>query len=104
MHEKRTDNGYTLLLTTRQLSCEAMFLVKKSHTIQKFLSLGYDFFLVTSLSFDWPQNQILQDVQMREEVITLKDHSDFLTNQVKILLATSDRLAIQENIASLDGL
>ena len=41
---------------------------------------------------------------MREEVITLKDHSDFLTNQVKILLATSDRLAIQKNIASLDGL
>ena len=41
---------------------------------------------------------------MREEVITLKDHSDFLTNQVEILLATSDRLAIQENIPSLDGL
>ena len=41
---------------------------------------------------------------MREEVITLKDHSDFLTNQVKILLATSDRLAIQENIPSLNSL
>ena len=40
---------------------------------------------------------------MWKEVIALKDHSDFLTNQVKILLATSDRLAIQNNIASLDG-
>ena len=41
---------------------------------------------------------------MREEVVTLKDHSDFLTNQMKILLTASDRLAIQENIASLNGL
>ena len=41
---------------------------------------------------------------MWKEVITLKDHSDFLTNQVEILLTASDRLAIQENIASLNGL
>ena len=41
---------------------------------------------------------------MWKEVITLKDHSDFLTNQVEILLTASDRLAIQGNVASLDGL
>ena len=41
---------------------------------------------------------------MREEVITLKDHADFLTNQVEILLTASDRLAIKENVASLNSL
>ena len=81
-----------------------MLLVQKSHTVQKFLGLRNDFFLITPLSFDWPQNQILQDVQVWKEVITLKDHSNFLTDQVEILLTASDRLAIQENIASLNGL
>ena len=81
-----------------------MLLVQKSHTVQKFLSLDNDFFLITPLSFDWPQNQILQDVQMWKEVITLKYHSDFLTNQVEILLTASDRLAIKENVASLNRL
>ena len=81
-----------------------MLLVQKSHTVQEFLSLRNDFFLITPLSFNRPQNQILQDVQVWKEVITLKDHSDFLTNQVEILLTASDRLAIQENVASLNGL
>ena len=31
---------------------------------------------------------------MWKEVITLKDHADFLTNQMEILLTTSDRLTV----------
>ncbi len=47
--------------------CEAMLLVQKSYTVQKFLSLLADFFLITPLSFDWPQKSDLQDVQMWKE-------------------------------------
>ena len=95
MHAQCPDDGYTLLLSTGQLSGITLCLICQSHARQKLHGLLLCLCLIALLYLDRCQRNIVQYRQMREQFIALKYHTDLLTQGGDIFTALADIHALQ---------
>ena len=95
MHEERTDDCHPLLLAARQLASKTVLFISQADPLQQVFSFLNDLVFLAPLSLYGTKNQILQDIQMGEELIALKDHANLLTNEMEVLFLAEDGLAIQ---------
>ena len=95
VHNQTAANRHTLFLSARKLCGITVRFIGQSYTLQKFHCSLFDFRLVTVLHFHRAKHYVFEHGQMREKVIALKHHTDFLTDFVQALVAVDDRLAVK---------
>ena len=79
LHHQRTGNRHTLLLTPGEVQRITIAVGLKAQTLQQLFSTRHRLILAQAENAAGRFNQVLQDGQVRPEVVLLEDHANILT-------------------------
>ena len=90
VHGQRTRNSHTLLLTTGQLSREAVFLALQTNLGELFEGNRLRLSLGTAQNLNLSNRAVIQDVQVTEQVELLEHHTHVGTHAVNVYVRVGD--------------
>ena len=103
LHGKRAGDGYALLLAARKLCGHLVGLLGHAHATQQVHGALTSFLLGHAQHVDRPQHDVLQHRHMCEQVELLKHHAQLGAHAGKVFAFLRQGLALDENLARVDG-
>ena len=96
------DDGDALFLSAGEFARVGMFALQQSDAGKQAVRLGFDFRAAAFLRFERANEDVVNDAQMVEEFVALKDHADMLAGVVPTDILPQDTVALQGDTAFLD--
>ena len=103
LHGKRAGDGHALLLAARELCGHLIGLLGHAHAAQQVHSTLASLLLGHAQHVDRPQHDVLQHRHMCKQVELLEHHAQLGTHAGKILAFLRQGLALDEDLARVDG-
>ena len=104
LHHERPNDGHALLLPARKLAGEGLRLVQQAHAFEQLAGAPGRFGPFLAQNLRRAQQEVLQHVQMREELVALEHHPDPLPQKIPRQRLARNLLAVELNDAALDRL
>ncbi len=86
LHAQCTGNGYTLLLSTRELGRVSMCLLHEIHALQHGKGAFLGLLLAALLQLDGCQHEVVQHIHIIKEIKVLEHHADIFADLIDIHL------------------